>query len=104
MLGVPPQRESVLGCGLVTGPVVSPSVYLCLVHDGGRVKASQFEYHRPGSLDEAVELLAQYGSDAQVLAGGQSLVPLLALRQVRPGVSWMCSGLSSWRCFGGPTE
>ena len=48
------------------------------------MKASQFEYHRPDSLDEAIELLAQYGSDAQVLAGGQSLVPLLALRQVRP--------------------
>jgi carbon-monoxide dehydrogenase medium subunit len=48
------------------------------------VKASQFEYHRPDSLDEAIELLAQFGSDAQVLAGGQSLMPLLALRRVRP--------------------
>jgi carbon-monoxide dehydrogenase medium subunit len=48
------------------------------------LKASQFEYHRPGSLDQAVELLARYGSDAQVLAGGQSLMPLLALRRARP--------------------
>jgi carbon-monoxide dehydrogenase medium subunit len=48
------------------------------------MKSSQFEYHRPSSVDEAIELLAQYGSDAQVLAGGQSLIPLLALRRVRP--------------------
>jgi CO/xanthine dehydrogenase FAD-binding subunit len=48
------------------------------------VKASQFGYHRPGSLDEAVEILARYGSDARVLAGGQSLMPLLALRRARP--------------------
>lgn len=48
------------------------------------MKASQFEYHRPGSLDEAVEMLARYGSDARVLAGGQSLMPLLALRRARP--------------------
>lgn len=48
------------------------------------MKASQFEYHRPGSLDEAVELLARYGPDAKVLAGGQSLLPLLALRRARP--------------------
>jgi carbon-monoxide dehydrogenase medium subunit len=48
------------------------------------VKASQFEYHRPDSLDEAIELLARYGSDALVLAGGQSLMPLLALRRARP--------------------
>jgi CO/xanthine dehydrogenase FAD-binding subunit len=48
------------------------------------VKASQFGYHRPGSVDEAVEMLARYGSAAQVLAGGQSLMPLLALRRARP--------------------
>jgi carbon-monoxide dehydrogenase medium subunit len=48
------------------------------------LKASQFEYHRPGSLDEAVELLARYGPDAKVLAGGQSLLPLLALRRAWP--------------------
>ena len=51
---------------------------------GGHVKASRYEYRRSGSLDEAIELLARYGSDAQVLAGGQSLMPLLALRRVRP--------------------
>jgi carbon-monoxide dehydrogenase medium subunit len=40
----------------------------------------------PGSLDEAVALLADHGDDAKVLAGGQSLVPLLAFRLSSPGV------------------
>ena len=50
----------------------------------GHVKPPPFEYHRPDSLHEAVQMLAQYGSNARVLAGGQSL-PLLALRRTRPG-------------------
>jgi carbon-monoxide dehydrogenase medium subunit len=43
-----------------------------------------FCYHRPATVEEAVGLLAEYGSDAKVLAGGQSLVPLLALRLSHP--------------------
>jgi aerobic carbon-monoxide dehydrogenase medium subunit len=43
-----------------------------------------FCYHRPASVEEAIGLLAEYGSDAKVLAGGQSLVPLLALRLSHP--------------------
>ena len=43
-----------------------------------------FCYHRPATVDEAVGLLAEYGGDAKVLAGGQSLVPLLALRLSHP--------------------
>jgi carbon-monoxide dehydrogenase medium subunit len=43
-----------------------------------------FRYHRPSSVDEAVGLLADFGADAKVLAGGQSLVPLLALRLSHP--------------------
>ncbi|HYH48017.1 MAG TPA: xanthine dehydrogenase family protein subunit M [Acidimicrobiia bacterium] len=43
-----------------------------------------FRYHRPASVDEAVGLLAELGSDAKILAGGQSLVPLLALRLSHP--------------------
>ena len=39
-----------------------------------------FDYHRPGSLDEAIGLLARYGDDARVLAGGMSLLPTLKLR------------------------
>jgi len=48
------------------------------------VKMPAFCYHRPSSVDEVVGLLDEYGSDAKVLAGGQSLVPLLALRLSHP--------------------
>jgi carbon-monoxide dehydrogenase medium subunit len=44
----------------------------------------RFVYHRPGSTDEALALLAELGEDAKVLAGGQSLLPLLALRLSHP--------------------
>jgi carbon-monoxide dehydrogenase medium subunit len=43
-----------------------------------------FAYHRPESVDEAVGLLAEFGGDAKVLAGGQSLLPVLALRLSHP--------------------
>jgi carbon-monoxide dehydrogenase medium subunit len=46
---------------------------------------SRFEYHRPDSLDEALRLLADLGDDAKILAGGQSLIPLLKLRLAAPG-------------------
>ena len=39
-----------------------------------------FDYHRAGTLDEAIGLLARYGSDAKVLSGGMSLLPTLKLR------------------------
>jgi len=48
------------------------------------VKPPPFEYHDPRSLDEALALLAEHGEDAKVLAGGQSLVPLLNFRLARP--------------------
>jgi len=43
-----------------------------------------FEYHTPDTLDEAIEQLAELGDDAKVLAGGQSLIPLLKLRLASP--------------------
>lgn len=43
-----------------------------------------FEYHRPRSLDEAIGLLATYGEDALVVAGGHSLVPMMKLRLAGP--------------------
>jgi carbon-monoxide dehydrogenase medium subunit len=43
-----------------------------------------FEYHRPASLADAVALLARLGEDAKVLAGGQSLIPLMKLRLATP--------------------
>ena len=45
---------------------------------------SSFEYHRPETIDEALDLLASLGEDAKVLAGGQSLIPLMKLRFATP--------------------
>jgi len=44
------------------------------------VKAAPFAYHRPESVKEAADLLDEFGDDAKILAGGQSLVPMLAMR------------------------
>ena len=44
-----------------------------------------FEYHAPKTVDEALELLDQLGDEGKVLAGGQSLIPLLKLRFASPG-------------------
>jgi len=48
------------------------------------VKPAAFEYHTPRTVDEAVALLARYGEEGKVLAGGQSLVPLMNMRLARP--------------------
>jgi carbon-monoxide dehydrogenase medium subunit len=44
------------------------------------MKAAQFAYHRPGTVAEAAQMLGEFGDDAKILAGGQSLVPMLAMR------------------------
>lgn len=44
------------------------------------MKPATFDYHRPATVEEAVGLLAELGDDAKILAGGQSLVPMLAMR------------------------
>jgi CO/xanthine dehydrogenase FAD-binding subunit len=51
------------------------------------LKSPPFEYARAASIDEACELLSQHGDDAKVIAGGQSLVPMMAFRLLRP--SWL---------------
>src|SRR5688572_24293220 len=43
-----------------------------------------FEYLKPSGIDEAIALLRQHGDDAKLLAGGQSLVPMMKLRVARP--------------------
>ena len=50
------------------------------------MKPAKFDYFAPSTLEEALELLAQHGPDAKVLAGGQSLMPMMNLRLVRPAV------------------
>ena len=51
-----------------------------------RVKPAVFDYHRPDNIEEACALLAEYGADARVLSGGQSLVPLMNMRILSPAV------------------
>ncbi|UCH75340.1 MAG: xanthine dehydrogenase family protein subunit M [Rhodospirillales bacterium] len=48
------------------------------------MKPAKFEYHKPETLDEALTLLAEYGDEARVIAGGQSLVPMMNIRLARP--------------------
>jgi carbon-monoxide dehydrogenase medium subunit len=43
-----------------------------------------FEYHRPKSVDETLGLLAQYGDEARIVAGGHSLIPMMKLRMAQP--------------------
>jgi len=50
------------------------------------VKPAPFEYIRPGSLPEALEALGKHASAGKILAGGQSLVPMMNLRLVKPAV------------------
>ena len=48
------------------------------------MKPPPFAYDAPETVDEALSLLAEHGDDAKVLAGGQSLIPLLSMRLARP--------------------
>ena len=58
---------------------------------------AKFDYVRPGSLDEAVSALAGGGDDAKVIAGGQSLLPLLRLRLAYPDLLVDVGGLDELR-------
>jgi aerobic carbon-monoxide dehydrogenase medium subunit len=48
------------------------------------VKPAPFTYHLARGVAEAIALLAELGEDAKILAGGQSLVPMMNLRLARP--------------------
>jgi len=48
------------------------------------MKPAKFDYHAPTTVEQALELLGRYGGDAKLLAGGQSLMPLLNFRLSRP--------------------
>ncbi|GAB3419389.1 FAD binding domain-containing protein [Flindersiella endophytica] len=56
-----------------------------------------FDYIRPGSLEEAVQVLHNSGDDGKVIAGGQSLIPLLRLRMAVPGLLVDLGGLPGLR-------
>jgi CO/xanthine dehydrogenase FAD-binding subunit len=59
------------------------------------VYPSPFEYHAPSSVGEAVELLQRYGDNAKVLAGGQSLIPMMNLRILAPACLIDINGLEN---------
>ena len=59
------------------------------------VKPPRFEYHAPGDVDEALALLGRYGGEAKLLAGGQSLMPLLNFRLSRPAALVDLNGIRS---------
>ena len=63
------------------------------------MKPPPFEYCAVSSVEEALDLLAEHGDEAKVLAGGQSLVPLLALRLARPEFLVDINGLDSLATF-----
>src|SRR5881628_1167287 len=55
-----------------------------LAREETRMIPPRFEYFAPSTLDEAVEILGRYGGEAKVLAGGQSLLPVMKLRLAEP--------------------
>ncbi|MDQ1704218.1 MAG: aerobic carbon-monoxide dehydrogenase medium subunit [Frankiaceae bacterium] len=57
----------------------------------------EFDYVKAGSVDEAVAALTDHGEDAKVLAGGQSLIPLLRLRLAYPSVLVDVGGVAEMR-------
>ena len=70
------------------------------------MKPVAFRYERPESVEEAAALLAEHGDEAKVLAGGQSLMPMLNMRLARPSVvvdinrlplTEVARGNGSWR-------
>jgi CO/xanthine dehydrogenase FAD-binding subunit len=77
------------------------------------VKPAAFDYHRPRSVADALDLLADLGDAAKVLAGGQSLVPLMNFRLARPrhlvDLNYLhdladLSVVDGWLCIGAMTR
>ncbi len=59
------------------------------------MKPAPFLYHRPETVDEALELLLEHGDDAKIVAGGQSLVPAMNFRLAQPAVLVDINGLTT---------
>ena len=59
----------------------------------------EFEYFAPRSVDEVLELLTRYGEDAKILAGGQSLIPMMKLRIASPRCLIDINGINSLTGF-----
>jgi CO/xanthine dehydrogenase FAD-binding subunit len=61
------------------------------------MKPAPFDYVAPTSLAEVVEVLAEHGDEAKLVAGGQSLLPMMALRLARPSVLVDVGGVEALR-------
>jgi carbon-monoxide dehydrogenase medium subunit len=61
------------------------------------MKSPDFQYHRPTTVDEAAKLLADAGDDAKVIAGGQSLMPIMNMRLAEPEVLVDLTGVDGLR-------
>jgi 2-furoyl-CoA dehydrogenase FAD binding subunit len=59
------------------------------------MKPANFDYARCGRAEDALELLAEHGDDARVMAGGQSLMAMLNMRLVRPSIVVDIAGLKT---------
>ncbi len=59
------------------------------------MKPAPFDYTAPDSLDEALSVLAEHGDEARVLAGGQSLVPMMNFRLAQPSLLVDCNRLNA---------
>jgi 2-furoyl-CoA dehydrogenase FAD binding subunit len=60
------------------------------------MKPARFDYVAAADAEEALEVLAQEGGNARILAGGQSLLPMLNMRLARPGVLVDIMGVTEW--------
>ena len=60
---------------------------------------AEFEYFAPRTVDEVLELLTRYGDDARILAGGQSLIPMMKLRIATPRYLIDVNGVDSLTGF-----
>ncbi len=64
------------------------------------MKPARFDYYRPETVDEALSLLRELGSEAKVLAGGQSLVPVMNMRLAAPTAVIDINALTELDAFG----
>ena len=62
---------------------------------------AQFDYLAPTTLEEALSALAEHGDDAKIIAGGQSLLPVLRMRLNAP--EWSSTSARSRRCAASAT-
>ena len=67
-------------------PATPRRIHALMAEQKQDMKPRPFDYVRPDTVEEVLALLAEYGEDARILAGGQSLVPMLNLRLIDPAV------------------